>query len=527
MNAHAQLHAFTDSEVESSDGNGVIDDYSDDATTAGTATVDAEGVKGSIESSGDQDWFKIELLAGVAYEINLTALDSDFDPLLHGIFNSSGLEIQGTTNDDGGRGQDSRLLFKPSEGGTYFISAGAFGGDMGDYRLSVSRFQPDVEVVQTAELIFVGGSRLGHILFTREIDLYAVELERGRYYQIDVEGSSSKKGTLGDPYLIEIRSDPEQGLPLFGDDNDGAGFNSRSTYRATESGYHYIEVSGAPQGETGTYSISVREITDDYPALSPYEDDRSEFGEVVVGGTAWGVLELGGDTDYFIVEVEAGQSYEITLSGLATTGSSLFAYGSPLDPFYRDEEGNLQLRPTDGDKKLKIRADKDGEVFIAVSGGDYQSVGKYWLSIISTPPPDDDSSVQALSGSSGIHVEPAPRPPGENGRGIFNGPLWHEDPIFMTQDTSFTSWHPSDLDFLRSTWEANSPDVFADWFEKLVTSEELEGASGIQAGDSALAIRGVEQVDTPQGFPFDDPSIESDLSSQTELSWGVPDIDLF
>ena len=341
-------------EVAQNDANVVAtDDYSSDTGTSGRAVVDGAGVLGRIEAPGDQDWFKVELLAGRSYEIELVA-DRNFDPVLLGIFDESGQAIKGTFNDDGGEGKNSRVLFTPSEGGTYFISAGAFRNDMGSYRLSVSQFQDDATASSPAKIL-VGSEHMGEIAVEREVDLFVVELERGRYYQIDVEGADTEKGTLGDPYLIDIRHVNGSDLPS-PNDNGGAGLNSRSQYLAKETGYHYIEVSGAPQGETGTYAIGVREITDDYDhgiendgygVLGPSESSA-------VTWTASGALEVGGDIDSFLLEVRTGWAYDITLEGLKPNSASLSVNGDGvLQLLYRDDGGMLQWRASEVGPKIR------------------------------------------------------------------------------------------------------------------------------------------------------------------------------
>ena len=44
---------------------------------------------------------------------------------LHGIHDSSGTQIAGTANNDGGAGYNSRAYFTPDADGTYYIAAGA------------------------------------------------------------------------------------------------------------------------------------------------------------------------------------------------------------------------------------------------------------------------------------------------------------------------------------------------------------------------------------------------------------------
>ena len=70
-------------------------------------------------------------------------------------------------------------------------------------------------------------------------------------------------------------------------------------------------------GEGGTYTLAVTEISDDYAA------DRTTTGRVVVDGSATGNVEYNRDTDWFAVELEAGQAYRFDLEGSSTGGGTL------------------------------------------------------------------------------------------------------------------------------------------------------------------------------------------------------------
>lgn len=93
---------------------------------------------GTIASSSDEDWVRIELTAGTTYEISHTGLSLS-DPYLR-LYNSSGTQI--AFDDDGGPGLDSLLEFTATSSGTYYISADAFSTRTGTYALSVSEFTP-------------------------------------------------------------------------------------------------------------------------------------------------------------------------------------------------------------------------------------------------------------------------------------------------------------------------------------------------------------------------------------------------
>ena len=97
--------------------------------------------KGRIDSSGDVDWFSVELRAGKRYQIGLegraTGRGSLYDPWLRGIFDATGNEIPGNWDDDDGVGFNSRLTFTPNTADTYYVAAGGLGYLEGTYTLSV------------------------------------------------------------------------------------------------------------------------------------------------------------------------------------------------------------------------------------------------------------------------------------------------------------------------------------------------------------------------------------------------------
>ncbi|RJL06167.1 hypothetical protein D3P06_04475 [Paracoccus aestuarii] len=93
---------------------------------------------GNLNGSLDQDWVGIRLEAGRSYEIQLTG-QTLADPLLR-LYDSNGRWL--ATDDDGGPGLNSRLVFTPGQSGLYFLEADGFGGSAGSYELSARIIQP-------------------------------------------------------------------------------------------------------------------------------------------------------------------------------------------------------------------------------------------------------------------------------------------------------------------------------------------------------------------------------------------------
>ena len=124
------------------------EDLSADTLTTGSVAVGST-VTGDIGSSGDRDWFAVDLVAGHTYVIDLrgrpTGDGTLRDPYLRGIHDADGNLISGTANDDGGQGYNSRLTFTASESGTYYIAAGAYSSRQGTYELEVTDTAADDE----------------------------------------------------------------------------------------------------------------------------------------------------------------------------------------------------------------------------------------------------------------------------------------------------------------------------------------------------------------------------------------------
>ena len=239
-------------------------DCPDDTTT--TCEVDVGGsVTGNIESDLDSDHFKVELEAGTRYQMDLEGVPTGRgtlpDPLL-GI-RSAADAIE--TNDDGGVGLNSRVIYTPAAGGTYFVQVrDTTTNTPGTYTLSVivlgvnGNSEADTDFpsnTATSGRVDVGASATGNIE-SNDVDWFRVDLEAGKEYQFDMEGTDTGRGTLADPHLSFFDVSANY---IVDDDDSGTDLNSRIVYTATETGAHYLRAISAVAG-TGTYTLSAREL---------------------------------------------------------------------------------------------------------------------------------------------------------------------------------------------------------------------------------------------------------------------------
>ncbi len=113
--------------------------------------------------------------------------------------------------------------------------------------------------VSTTGVVALGGSATGEIAFSRDRDWFAVTLEVGKTYRIDLEGYHTGGGTLYDPLLHGIHDANGDFIDGTWDDDGGVGFNSRVTFTAENAGTYYV-VADAIGDREGTYTLSVEEV---------------------------------------------------------------------------------------------------------------------------------------------------------------------------------------------------------------------------------------------------------------------------
>ena len=116
-----------------------LDDFPADATTTGVVSS-RRLATGNLEYTGDHDWFRVQLTAGVQYRLDLQGetggAGSLPDPLME-LFDGSSQLI--TSNDDSNGTLNSEIVYTPTTSGTYYIDAGAFANaGTGSYRVSVN-----------------------------------------------------------------------------------------------------------------------------------------------------------------------------------------------------------------------------------------------------------------------------------------------------------------------------------------------------------------------------------------------------
>ena len=306
------LDAATDYEFQvlatNSDGDGpwsdaldvtteVADDCTADTATSCSVTVGGSA-SGEIESDPDVDWFSMVLDPGVAYTIYVDAGGTGegelADPRITGVYDSSGTLVADSSDTDSGAAKDSLLTFEHSEAAaaTYYVAVARQSGAVGTYRVWVARRHPSTSVSElSGQDLPAHAGTPGHVLLgdtvsgdrsEGDVDYFGVSMKAGMSYRIDVRGECAAEpdedgGTQPDPAVELRRSDgtgtftdlatdlnPDEGFddtPFF-DYDSGACENARMDIEALADGLHYIAATADFAIRTGTYTVTVTDITE-------------------------------------------------------------------------------------------------------------------------------------------------------------------------------------------------------------------------------------------------------------------------
>ena len=334
----------------------VTDDFAASTSTTGTITPGTTGVLGTIGESGDVDWLAVSLTAGSRYFINLKGADSNGGTLLNPtlkLYDSSGTLI--ATDTDTGTGGDSLLVYTATTSGTFYVSAeSATGSGTGTYTASVSVGTTTANVLPTVTAVNTTVAAGDEILISTLFNV------------TDDNGDQIVNYALYDP-----NADDASGRILVNNTTQAA-LTQIETEDLTTAIYQARSTPGTEQiylaANDGTgWSNSVAVTLTITGASDDYAGDASTTGTVAVGGTATGSLEISDDTDWFSVNLTAGQQYIIANEGTATNGGTL------ADPFLSifDSTGALLDSDDDGgtgdNAQLSFTPTTTGNYFIGSS----------------------------------------------------------------------------------------------------------------------------------------------------------------
>lgn len=355
-NYFIEAHGFDQGATGGYTLSAIAGDIPADSSTDAVLSAEGDYREGTLSPGGDRDWYRVDLPEGGGMRVGLSSAEGADealgDPLLV-VYGPDGAEI--SHDDDGGEGLNAWLEVHAAVAGPYYVEVRGFVDDAaGRYVLNLVSGEVGADANSGEYLVANGEGRTSTIGTAGDVDWFAVDLVEGRPYRFNLEGVDPE--ALGDPVLTLFDS---EGRQLASDDDGGRGANAYLTYASTVGGTFFAAVSSFEQGGAGRYLLRVTDT--DVPGSASTDEILDASSDERLSR-----IDMPGDLDNFAVELEAGVSYSLDVSG---------AGDAPLaDPFMAvlDGDGKRVVFDDDSggglDARLRFTPDKQGIYFIQASG---------------------------------------------------------------------------------------------------------------------------------------------------------------
>ena len=385
------------------------EDFPTDPSTSGRVAV-GDTATGSIGSSGDRDWFAVELVAGRTYVIDLrgspTGDGTLSDPYLRGIHDADGNRISNTTDDDGGQSYNSRVTFTATESGTHYIAAGAYSSRQGTYELEVTDTSPPETPQEQVQQRPPAFDRQAYLFDLAEnADGSANRISLGSVSATDPDGGSVSYGIEGGNAAARFEIDAASGELFYvggGEDYETGATRFELTVRASDGDQttdtsvtvNVTDAAEAPVFAQAGYAFDLAENTDgsanrlSLGTVSAADPDGGSVRYGIAGGNAAGLFEIdtasgelfyvGGGEDY-----ETGSTrFELTIrasDGEQTTDTAVTVNVTDVDepvavePPVAQEAQSVPQTVSEGDTDLPNDNSTPGRV--AVGGSATGTIG--------------------------------------------------------------------------------------------------------------------------------------------------------
>lgn len=314
--------------------------------TSTTAVLSAAEIEThSIDSLGDQDWFRVSLVEGRQYSFTVISSGGPGIGLVGPdiwLYDTFGAVIDQTTNYSTA---SQTISFRALSTGVHFVGIGNKQTELGQYSVTWNSVDTIRDDVATTRDLVAGGTVSGNLEVARDADWFGLTMTSGLSYGIELRGATTN---------LLIGSD----LRLR--DADGNVLDTSITYSqsvntinhtATRTGDYFVSVNDA-DNDTGGYTI--RFITSD-----TIQNTISTTQTLARGATVTSAIDVAGDADWFKVTMSAGLTYGFQVLSRST---------NPL------QYGDLQLRDANGNIIASFNSSSGATntlAFTAASSGTY------------------------------------------------------------------------------------------------------------------------------------------------------------
>lgn len=319
----------------------------------------------------------------------------------------------------------------------------------------------------------VNGSFEGVVESAGDRDWVAITLEAGKTYDIDLFGSPSGSGTLGDPITAIYDS---SGTYLAGNDDGGEGTESYMSYTALTSGTYYVMARGYST-YTGTYVLSVTEDIGSTPT-TPFLADLDTMAEFLTHDY-WEAN--GGSAHRF--DTSSSNVISVNIDGLDDAGKQLArwafeAWEAVADIDFVETSGTAQITFDDEDDGAYANYSQSGSYTTSAT----VNISTGWV---------DDYGTELDTYSFQTYVHEIGHALGLGHMGSYNGSAEYGTNNSFTND----SWQASVMSYFSQTENTSITATYATTATTMIADviaiQNLYGAAGagsISAGDTVYGV---------------------------------------
>ncbi|MFT7286670.1 MAG: subtilisin family serine protease, partial [Halieaceae bacterium] len=234
----------------------------------------------------------------------------------------------------------------------------------------------------TQATLVLGEVTQGAIDSREDRDWFRVDLEAGENYAFSLNGV-----TLSDPWLGLF--DPA-GVFITSNNDAGGTSNSALSFTPTASGTFFLSAEAFSASQTGSYVIEALLAT--FANSDGIPGDASSSEALAVNASVSSSIDFGGDQDWLLLDLQAGVTYTIDVSGSTSGGGTLMdptleVFSSASEAVAFNDDGGPGLEPS-----LIFTPNASGSFFAAVRAFGADDTGSYTVSISA------DEDVDAIPG---------------------------------------------------------------------------------------------------------------------------------
>ncbi|MBB1486164.1 hypothetical protein [Oceanospirillum sediminis] len=214
----------------------------------------------------------------------------------------------------------------------------------------------------------------GRFEYQQDKDVFSIQLDAGQKYTLTTINHTDFNGADDETFTATINRDDG----LYGELVDTVlaigGQTTSYTFETTASGRYFIEALGSVShdGITNTYGLQVNQAVDN--------DDHSDFldnsaTDINIGQTVSGVIDLNGDKDVFELQLNAGQSYTLSIDNPVNGNEALDALETLLVTVEMQKAGETEFVA----RSIVLQSFSNSVSFQAEQTGQYYVVVKNML----------------------------------------------------------------------------------------------------------------------------------------------------